>query len=51
MSAVICAPGGRAATSETAMEPSLRRNHSMWAIPVPIPSTSSERKAAARMAS
>ncbi len=27
---VSCAPGGRAATSDTATEPSGRRNHSMW---------------------
>src|SRR5258706_473149 len=27
---VICAPGGRAPTSDTATDPSGRRNHSMW---------------------
>ena len=35
------APGGRAATSEIAMEPSARRNHSMWVIPVTMPRASS----------
>ena len=28
-----CAPGGRAATSEIAIVPSSRRNHSMWVMP------------------
>ena len=35
---MIWAPGGRAPTSETATEPSGRRNHSMWVSPVLSPS-------------
>ena len=42
---------GRAATSEIAMLPSRRRNHSMCVTPVSMPSTSSARNAAARMSS
>jgi hypothetical protein len=34
---VIWAPGGRAATSDTATVPSGRRNHSMWVSPVRSP--------------
>ena len=34
---VIWAPGGRAPTSDTATEPSGRRNHSMWVSPVVEP--------------
>ena len=38
---VNCAPGGLAATSETATSPSVRRNHSRWLTPVPMPSARS----------
>ena len=45
-----CAPGGRAATSEIAIEPSGRRNHSMCVIPVTMPSVLSARGPASRIA-
>ncbi len=45
------APGGRAPTSEIATLPSGRRNHSMWLIPVCMPSTRSASPATARIPS